>query len=152
MVVCGNEEIYEQVGRELVHNTLEGYNSCLFAYGQTGTGKTLTMTGNRDQEGMVQMCFRELLERLSRSREVESYSVKMSFLEIYNETINDLISGRRGEIAVRESPNLTFTSKDWSAWRSHAGKTSTAPSERVCCAGLLRLLWPTRAPPGPTQF
>ena len=80
------------MGRELVQNTLEGYNSCLFAYGQTGTGKTLTLTGNRFQTGLVQLCFEELFNRLNNANELESYSISMSFLEIYNENINDLMS------------------------------------------------------------
>jgi len=96
------------MGKELVENTLAGYNSCLFAYGQTGTGKTLTMTGNHEQEGLVQRCFKELLEKLYNTKEIDSYEINMTFLEIYNENINDLLNDRRREISVREKPKSHF--------------------------------------------
>lgn len=89
-------EIFEELS-QLVQSALDGYNVCIFAYGQTGSGKTYTMEGVSTNEivnkGMVP---RSVLHILDKTKEIESigwkYVLKMSFLEIYNEKIRDLLS------------------------------------------------------------
>lgn len=61
---ASDADVFKKVGNELIFNTLEGINSCLFVYGQTGTGKTYTMTGDGENEGLVQRTLRQLWLRL----------------------------------------------------------------------------------------
>lgn len=82
------------MGVKLAMNTLDGYNSCLFVYGQTGTGKTYTMTGVNN-DGLVQRTLRFLWRMLN---ERDNFKIKMSYLEVYNETVYDLFQERRSGI------------------------------------------------------
>ena len=79
-----DEQIFERIGFELVENTLNGLNSTLFAYGQTGTGKTYTMTGNSVKEGLVQRCVGLLIRTLVTSPRIQGYSLRINYLEVYN--------------------------------------------------------------------
>jgi len=72
------------VGRELAYNTIEGYNSCLLVYGQTGTGKTYTMTGNSTSSGLVQKTLNLLWNQLSSDPNIEHFTIRSTYLEIYN--------------------------------------------------------------------
>jgi hypothetical protein len=91
-----------------VENTLNGLNSTLFAYGQTGTGKTYTMTGNSLRGGLVQRCVGLLIRRLAHCPRLEGYSLRMNYVEIYNEAIRDLLAEREGRIVVRELARSGF--------------------------------------------
>lgn len=75
-----DEEIFEHIGFELVENTLNGLNSTLFAYGQTGTGKTYTMTGNGSKEGLVQRSVALLIRKLKNSPRFDYFSLKINYL------------------------------------------------------------------------
>ena len=82
------EEVYTSVVAPVVHEVLEGFNCTVFAYGQTGTGKTHTMEGEIDHaelKGIIPRAVEHIFETL-KSREETEYSVKVSFLELYNET------------------------------------------------------------------
>merc|ERR1712070_206052 len=71
---------------------LDGYNVCIFAYGQAGSGKTYTMEGPPDNRGVNLRCLEELFRLASEEREHEmSYEFVLSYLEIYNENIHDLL-------------------------------------------------------------
>ena len=54
------DSVFDKVGMRIIANILEGYNGCIFAYGQTGSGKTFTMTGDPNNEGLVQKCLKKL--------------------------------------------------------------------------------------------
>ncbi|XP_017772076.1 PREDICTED: protein claret segregational [Nicrophorus vespilloides] len=85
------EEVFEDLS-QLVQSALDGYNICVFAYGQTGSGKTYTMQGVPGDLGMIPRCVDLLfkhIQKLEKSGWV--YKVEASFLEIYNETIRDLL-------------------------------------------------------------
>jgi len=84
--------VYSKAAFALVAHVLEGYNGTVFAYGQTGTGKTYTMTGNSVKEGLVQRCVGLLIRTLVTSPRIQSYSLRINYLEIYNETIRDLLA------------------------------------------------------------
>jgi len=79
-----NDDILQKVGYELVSNTLEGYNSTLFVYGHTGSGKTFTMNGTMHEEGLIYKTFKLLHKMLQNQEKYECYSIKMSYIEIYN--------------------------------------------------------------------
>eukprot|EP00697_Spironema_sp_BW2_P012368 gnl/Spiro4/28598_TR14144_c0_g1_i1.p1 gnl/Spiro4/28598_TR14144_c0_g1~~gnl/Spiro4/28598_TR14144_c0_g1_i1.p1 ORF type:complete len:799 (-),score=282.82 gnl/Spiro4/28598_TR14144_c0_g1_i1:54-2450(-) len=78
----------------LVTSVLDGYNVCVFAYGQTGSGKTFTMQGPMENPGVNVRAVDELFARANRQSEDMMFRMEMSFLEIYNESINDLLASR----------------------------------------------------------
>ncbi|KAK8800778.1 hypothetical protein WA158_000103 [Blastocystis sp. Blastoise] len=86
------EEVFEKVARPVIDDMLLGYNCTIFAYGQTGTGKTYTMEGNFDdpsQYGIIPRSVNYIFQQLSVFNP-KQYHVKISFLEIYNEELYDL--------------------------------------------------------------
>jgi kinesin family protein 3/17 len=88
------KEVYDSTARSIVNSVLEGYNGTIFAYGQTGTGKTHTMDGYSDdpeQQGIIPNSFVHIFSAIENSSNVQ-YLVRASFLEIYNEEIRDLLS------------------------------------------------------------
>ena len=91
-------QIHEECVRERVTRLLAGYNATIFAYGQTSSGKTTTIRGDAAREGLIPLCVRQVLNAAAaaneRTPEGHAWSVKMSYLEIYNETIGDLLSGQ----------------------------------------------------------
>ncbi|KAJ1560027.1 NADH-ubiquinone oxidoreductase chain 1, partial [Cladochytrium tenue] len=76
-------EIYHASAQDIVNASLEGVNGTIFAYGQTSSGKTYTMQGSPDDPGIISMAIKEIFSRISTSE--KAYSVKASYLEIYNE-------------------------------------------------------------------
>jgi kinesin family member 15 len=99
---ASQSKIYELAGRPIVANCLKGMNGCLMAYGQTGSGKTYTMQGPDDgtmqmqstlnqQGGLIQRVFEHLFEAANADSDLQT-TVSCSFLEIYNETICDLLA------------------------------------------------------------
>lgn len=87
-------EVYENTAAGIVNSTLEGYNGTVFAYGQTGTGKTHTMEGysaDPTQQGIIPQAFDHIFKAIEASADTQ-YLVRASFLEIYNEEIRDLLS------------------------------------------------------------
>jgi len=85
--------LFDIVGRPLAEICIEGYNICIFAYGQTGAGKTHTMQGRFDKNeewGLQPKVFEYLFDLIAREKESE-FCLKVTYLEIYNEQINDLV-------------------------------------------------------------
>lgn len=76
----------------LVISVLDGYNVCIFAYGQTGTGKTFTMEGTEQNRGVNYRTLEKLFEAAKERRETVSYNISVSVLEVYNEQIRDLLA------------------------------------------------------------
>ncbi|KAJ9579065.1 hypothetical protein L9F63_024825, partial [Diploptera punctata] len=88
------EHIYDETVRPLVASVLDGFNGTIFAYGQTGTGKTYTMEGAKNdvtQKGVIPRSFEQIFSHISRSSNVQ-YLVRTSYLEIYQEEIRDLLT------------------------------------------------------------
>eukprot|EP00871_Galdieria_phlegrea_P000539 jgi/Galph1/1486/GphlegSOOS_G172.1 len=88
------EDVFDEIS-QLVQSALDGYRVCIFAYGQTGSGKTYTMLGgeNEEESGMIPRSMRKIFATADRLREQNwDFSLKASFLEIYNETIRDLLA------------------------------------------------------------
>jgi len=74
----------------LVTSVLDGYNLCIFAYGQTGTGKTFTMEGTESNRGVNYRAMEELFKIAEARKESVSYNFSVNILEVYNEQIRDL--------------------------------------------------------------
>lgn len=87
-----------------------GYNVCIFAYGQTGAGKSYTMMGKQEegQEGIIPQICKDLFRKISNnSTESLKYSVEVSYMEIYCERVRDLLNPKnKGNLRVREHPLL----------------------------------------------
>ncbi|XP_042451786.1 kinesin-like protein KIN-14E isoform X5 [Zingiber officinale] len=84
-------DVYEDAS-PLVTSVLDGYNVCIFAYGQTGTGKTFTMEGTENNRGVNYRTLEELFKIAVERKETISYSISVSVLEVYNEQIRDLLA------------------------------------------------------------
>lgn len=76
----------------LVISVLDGYNVCIFAYGQTGTGKTFTMEGTEQSRGVNYRTLEQLFEIANERSETFTYNISVSVLEVYNEQIRDLLA------------------------------------------------------------
>ncbi|KAM8894837.1 kinesin-like protein KIF13B isoform 4-T4 [Spinachia spinachia] len=102
---AGQEVVFQCLGESLLNNAFQGYNACIFAYGQTGSGKSYTMMGSGDQPGLIPRLCSALFERTQKEqREEESFTVEVSYMEIYNEKVRDLLDpkGGRQTLRVRE--------------------------------------------------
>ncbi|XP_049438266.1 kinesin-like protein KIF1B isoform X4 [Epinephelus fuscoguttatus] len=103
--------VYNDIGKEMLAHAFEGYNVCIFAYGQTGAGKSYTMMGKQEegQEGIIPMLCEDLFEKINEdsNKEELSYSVEVSYMEIYCERVRDLLNPKnKGNLRVREHPLL----------------------------------------------
>ncbi|XP_017754850.1 PREDICTED: kinesin-like protein unc-104 isoform X1 [Eufriesea mexicana] len=102
--------VYKDIGEEMLQHAFEGYNVCIFAYGQTGAGKSYTMMGKQEegQEGIIPQICKDLFRKISRnSNESLKYSVEVSYMEIYCERVRDLLNPKnKGNLRVREHPLL----------------------------------------------
>ncbi|KAJ8957441.1 hypothetical protein NQ318_004921 [Aromia moschata] len=94
------EDVYEVTTSSLVKDVLNGYNATVFAYGPTGAGKTHTMVGDRTHPGIMIRALNDLFEAVKDKE--DEYSVTMSYLEIYNEQIRDLLNPSSGYLELRE--------------------------------------------------
>lgn len=104
-------DVYDATARSLLDNVLNGYNATVFAYGATGCGKTHTITGTTQQPGIIFLTMQELFERISEQTSEKHTEVSLSYLEIYNETIRDLLipSDTRGGLMLREDANRSVS-------------------------------------------
>lgn len=102
---ASQEKVYKDIGAEMLSHAIQGYNVCIFAYGQTGAGKSYTMMGTKEEVGIIpRMCddlFRELHDL--KSDEHFGYTVEVSYLEIYFERVKDLLNPQNKKpLKVRE--------------------------------------------------
>lgn len=98
------EDIFKKIGQNLIENFLNGYNCSIFAYGQTGAGKTYTMMGDLQKEeliGLQPRCIEYLFYLLSEKKSPQTL-LKITYVEIYNEKIIDLLSDELRTLNVRE--------------------------------------------------
>ncbi|XP_036208697.1 kinesin-like protein KIF1B isoform X4 [Myotis myotis] len=107
---ASQNRVYNDIGKEMLLHAFEGYNVCIFAYGQTGAGKSYTMMGKQEdsQAGIIPQLCEELFEKINDNCNEEiSYSVEVSYMEIYCERVRDLLNPKnKGNLRVREHPLL----------------------------------------------
>lgn len=118
---ANQKDVFLTIGRPMIDNAFKGYNACLFAYGQTGSGKSYSMMGencnldednaNSDlQAGIIPRFCYDLFKRISQLPSTSCATVEISYFEIYNEKIYDLLAvpvpalDRRTPLKVREHP------------------------------------------------
>lgn len=112
---CDQATVFEEIS-QLVQSALDGYRVCIFAYGQTGSGKTHTMLGQRGsgdvQLGMVPRSVRQVFETAKQLEQDQwTFKLKASFLEIYNETVRDLLVDSNSTKGKDDKYKIVFNSE-----------------------------------------
>ena len=112
---CTQQDVYNDLGKPIVTKALDGFNGTIFAYGQTGSGKTFSMMGSDENKGIIPQLNDDLWNRLSSKINSNNSNndqskikvmVTVSFLEVYNEDIKDLLNPSDKKLNIRESPEL----------------------------------------------
>ncbi|XP_044013753.1 kinesin-like protein KIF16B isoform X2 [Aphidius gifuensis] len=102
------DEVFHDLGTDVIESAFAGYNACVFAYGQTGSGKTFTMMGSPESQGLIPRICKTLFSRMAAGKETgTSYRTEVSFLEIHNERVRDLLrpdQAKLHSLKVREHP------------------------------------------------
>uniref|UniRef100_UPI00358EB687 kinesin-like protein KIF19 n=1 Tax=Myxine glutinosa TaxID=7769 RepID=UPI00358EB687 len=96
------EDVYISTTKELIDGVIAGYNATVFAYGATGAGKTYTMLGTDSEPGIYVRTLNDLFKGIEATSDRKIYQVSMSYLEIYNEMIRDLLNPTIGFLDLRE--------------------------------------------------
>ncbi|KAL1639220.1 hypothetical protein SLS58_008188 [Diplodia intermedia] len=101
------EDVYSSFGEEFLDHNFDGYHTCIFAYGQTGSGKSYTMMGTPEQPGLIPRTCEALFDRINNEPSPNTtYSVHVSYFEVYNEHVRDLLAHRTNPpvyLKIRES-------------------------------------------------
>ncbi|XP_062299259.1 kinesin-like protein KIF19 [Scomber scombrus] len=99
---ASQDEVYRATTKGLIEGLISGYNATVFAYGPTGCGKTYTMLGTDKEPGIYVRTLNDLFRAIEETSDDMLYSVSMSYLEIYNEMIRDLLNPSSGFLDLRE--------------------------------------------------
>lgn len=97
-----NEEVFNGSTKDIIASLLEGYNCSVFVYGATGAGKTHTMLGNEEHKGIMYLTMVELYNHMEASKEKLSIGLGISYLEVYNENVQDLLNPSKAALHLRE--------------------------------------------------
>lgn len=127
----GQELIFEKLGIEVVRHAFEGYNACIFAYGQTGSGKSYTMMGTHNDRGIIPRLCQSMFDRIENETKEQlkanesslsmenneklneilsmkfssTYRIEVSYFEIYNEKVRDLLNPNNNHHALKVREN-----------------------------------------------
>ena len=100
------KDIFDNLFKNNIINLLNGINLTIFAYGQTSTGKTFTMQGDIPyNEGIIPLTLKEIFNKINSSKDILNSKITVSFIEIYNESINDLLNSSKINLELRETLN-----------------------------------------------
>jgi kinesin family member 1 len=105
---AGQSNLFDDLGRPLLDNAFQGYNNCIFAYGQTGSGKSYSMMGYGKEVGIIPNICQDMFRRIDEMQQDKTLrcTVEVSYLEIYNERVRDLLNpATKGNLKVREHPS-----------------------------------------------
>ncbi|KAK7079602.1 Kinesin-like protein kif1b, partial [Halocaridina rubra] len=107
---ASQSDVFTDIGEEMLEHAFQGYNVCIFAYGQTGAGKSYTMMGKQEegQEGIIPLVCKDMFKKIATCDDDElQYSVEVSYMEIYCERVRDLLNPKKqNNLRVREHPLL----------------------------------------------
>lgn len=116
-------DIYVQTASPIVEQVLKGYNGTIFAYGQTGTGKTYTMAGSStapELRGIIPNSFAHIFSHIAKAKDDEKFLVCVTYLEIYNEEVRDLLGNNPHQsLEVKERPDIGVFVKDLTGYVVH---------------------------------
>ncbi|ENN78402.1 hypothetical protein YQE_05202, partial [Dendroctonus ponderosae] len=99
-----NQDVYRDIVKPLVISCLQGINSTIFAYGQTSSGKTHTMLGDKGTPGIIGLAVDDVFGHME-EKSTDNFILRCSYLEIYNEKINDLLHSNVTDLKIREDVN-----------------------------------------------
>uniref|UniRef100_A0A8W7PUM2 Kinesin-like protein n=1 Tax=Anopheles coluzzii TaxID=1518534 RepID=A0A8W7PUM2_ANOCL len=123
MITSYKIDLYVDTARPIVDKVLEGYNGTILAYGQTGTGKTYTMSGSADSpqtKGIIPNTFAHIFGHIARGKENQKFLVRVSYMEIYNEEVRDLLGKELNKsLEVKERADIGVFVKDLSGYVVH---------------------------------
>ena len=108
-------EVYDQAAFPIVDSIFQGYNGTVFAYGQTGCGKTYTMMGivtDPELKGIIPNAFSHIFGFIKTEGEAKKFFLRCSFVEIYNEEVRDLLGNKDKKLDIREDPKKGTFVKD----------------------------------------
>ncbi|NXN14669.1 CENPE protein, partial [Indicator maculatus] len=107
------QQLYEGVAVPIIQSAVQGYNGTIFAYGQTASGKTYTMMGNEDSAGIIPKAIQHVFKVICEIPDRE-FLLRVSYMEIYNETITDLLCDTRKKkpLGIREDVNRNIFVED----------------------------------------
>lgn len=138
-------DVYEATTKPLLDSVLDGYNATVFAYGATGCGKTHTITGTVQQPGIIFLTMQELFERVGELSSEKVTEISLSYLEIYNETIRDLLTEEtvsKGGLMLREDCNQAVSVAGLS---SHHPRNVEEVMDMIIKGNQMRTISPTAA-------
>ncbi|XP_057990315.1 kinesin-like protein KIN-7N isoform X2 [Hevea brasiliensis] len=99
---CTNARVYELLTKDIIHAAVEGFNGTAFAYGQTSSGKTFTMNGSETDPGIIHRAVKDIFNKIQMMSDRE-FLIRVSYMEIYNEEINDLFAVENQKLQIHES-------------------------------------------------
>jgi kinesin family member 1 len=105
---AGQDNLHDDLGKPLLENAFQGYNNCIFAYGQTGSGKSYSMMGYGKEAGIIPKICQDMFTKIESMQADKNLrcTVEVSYLEIYNERVRDLLNpATKGNLKVREHPS-----------------------------------------------
>jgi kinesin family protein 18/19 len=141
---CTQDDVFTYTSKPLIDHILDGYNATVFAYGATGCGKTHTISGTPEQPGIIFLTMKELFERIEALQDTNVVDVSLSYLEIYNETIRDLLqpNNNHKSLILREDAEKRISVSNLS---SHRPQTVEEVMDMILQGNQNRTMSPTEA-------
>lgn len=138
------QEVYQSTTSSLLDSVLDGFNGTVFAYGATGCGKTYTVSGSPEQPGIIFQAMEELFQKIDELKDTKVIEISLSYLEIYNETIRDLLKPETPskKLVIREDSEKKIAVANLSY---HYPKTVQDVIELVIKGNINRTTSPTEA-------
>ncbi|KAI3671591.1 hypothetical protein L1987_87330 [Smallanthus sonchifolius] len=99
---CSNATVYDLLTKDIIHAVIQGFNGTAFAYGHTSSGKTFTMNGSDNDPGVINRAVKDIFDKTNASTDRE-FLIRVSYMEIYNEEINDLFAIENQKLQIHES-------------------------------------------------
>eukprot|EP00256_Glycine_max_P057443 XP_014625288.1 kinesin-like protein KIN-7O isoform X5 [Glycine max] len=99
---CATAQVFEARTKDIVEAAVRGFNGTVFAYGQTNSGKTYTMRGTKAEPGVIPLAVHDLFQIIQQDVDRE-FLLRMSYMEIYNEEINDLLAPEHRKLQIHEN-------------------------------------------------
>ncbi|KAH8298000.1 hypothetical protein KR018_004241 [Drosophila ironensis] len=102
---ANNQEVFDRMAKRIVHSCIKGYNGTIFTYGQSASGKTFTMMGDAHNPGILPLAVKELFKGLNNVEEERDFLLRVSYVEVYNEKIYDLLTKKNTDLKMMDVGN-----------------------------------------------
>ena len=118
----GNKKVYEDVGFDIIEAAVSGFNSTIFAYGQTASGKTHTMLGSESEKGILREAVEHIFDAIEQETQ-KQFALRCSYIEIYNENITDLLvpkdSRRKSKLRIMDDTDGSVNIEGMEFFETH---------------------------------